>query len=80
MESIICHSTMKFHLEHEIIPAEQHGFMPNQSVVTKLLSFLNDRTGPENLTTIINRFDKVRRVAYYTNLIILESKVDYFSG
>lgn len=30
MESIICHSMMKFLLEHEIIPAEQRGFVLNE--------------------------------------------------
>ena len=33
---------LKFLLEHEIIPVEQHGFVPNRSVVTNLLSCLND--------------------------------------
>ncbi|KAJ3659789.1 hypothetical protein Zmor_011460 [Zophobas morio] len=33
---------MKFLLEHKIIPAEQHGFVPKRSVITNLLSCLND--------------------------------------
>ena len=32
MESIVSHFVMKFLFDHNIIPAEEHGFVPSRSV------------------------------------------------
>lgn len=43
-EKIILETLLPFLLQHEIIPQEQHGFVPGRSVITNLLQCINSWT------------------------------------
>jgi ribonuclease P/MRP protein subunit RPP40 len=44
MASIIYDTTIKFLVEHHVIPDNQHGFMPGKSITSNLLCCLSDWT------------------------------------
>lgn len=44
MERIIAHTILSFVIHHNIIPLEQHGFLPGRSTTSNLLTCLNDWT------------------------------------
>ncbi|KAJ3665857.1 hypothetical protein Zmor_001324 [Zophobas morio] len=44
MESIIYESILKFVTEHQLVPMEQHGFLPGKSIISNLLCCLSDWT------------------------------------